>query len=156
MAMAADLSGGVIGIRQPIDHEGADVFNVPGALTWNELQSTGLTAAQPFYEQSFGWRWELNDATVDYWVTNLDAKTGDDKSNGGAMPLPAMAPPGMPSMWFTYFAVDDCDATLAMVNAIGGSTLFEPMKMGPGRFAGIVDPVGGMFMVIAFDAPPEA
>lgn len=156
MAMAADPSGGVIGIWQPLDHQGADLFNAPGAVTWNELQSRGLDAAKPFYEQVFGWRWELDEPGSDYWVIKLDSKAGDDKSNGGAMPVPPGVPEQMPSTWFTYFAVDDCDDMLARANAIGGSTMFDPMDMGDMRFAGVIDPVGGMFMVIAFDAPPEA
>ncbi len=42
MAMVADPSGAVVGLWQPRDHQGADIFNAPGTLTWNELQTRDL------------------------------------------------------------------------------------------------------------------
>jgi predicted enzyme related to lactoylglutathione lyase len=146
MAMLADPTGAVVGIWQPGDHRGAEVFNVPGALTWNDLQSRDLAAATPFYEQVFGWRFD--DAGDGYLVIVLDAKEGDDKSNGGAMPMPPVVPAEVPSYWQVYFRVADLDATVARAGELGGSVFLPAMAMGPGRAAGLTDPTGGMFMAM--------
>ena len=49
MAMIADPSGAVVGLWQPMDHQGAELFNAPGSLTWNELQTRDLESAMEFY-----------------------------------------------------------------------------------------------------------
>jgi predicted enzyme related to lactoylglutathione lyase len=149
MAMIADPSGAVVGLWQPRDHGGAEIFNVPGTLTWNELQTRDLAAATPFYAAVFGWRWQPMDDS-DYLIAMLDTKEGDDKSNCGAMPMPAMAPPEAPNAWSVYFAVADCDASVARAVELGGSVFLPAMPMGPGRFAGIADPTGAMFLLGSF------
>jgi len=146
MAFIGDPSGAVCGIWQPGDHEGATLFNVPGSLVWNELQTRDLEAAKPFYSEVFGWRWD--DADQDgYFMIVLDAKDGDDKSNGGAMAMPPGVPDAVPSFWAVYFAVQDCAASVATAEALGGTVFLAPMQMGPGTFAGVTDPTGGMFFL---------
>jgi predicted enzyme related to lactoylglutathione lyase len=148
-AVIADPSGAVVGLWQSGDHAGAEAFNVPGALTWNELQTRDLAAASAFYAAVFGWRWvPMEDS--DYLVGHLDAKTGEDTSNCGAMPMPEMVPPEAPSMWMVYFAVADCDESVARAQALGGGVFLPAMQMGPGRFAGISDPGGAMFFLGSF------
>lgn len=148
-AVIADPSGAMVGLWQPGDHTGADVFNVPGALTWNELQTRDLDAATAFYSAVFGWRWEPMDDS-DYLVGHLDTKSGDDTSNCGAMTMPPGVPEQMPSMWIVYFAVADCDESVATAQELGGSVVMPAMEMGPGRFAGISDPGGAVFFLGSF------
>ena len=153
MAMVADPGGAVVGLWQPGDHHGADVFNVAGSLTWNELTTRDLDGALPFYEAVFGWRWEESDQPG-YHVAMIDAKAGDDKSNGGAMAMPDTVPAEVPNYWSAYIAVDDLDASVARAAASGGAVFLDAMEAGPGRFAGITDPTGGMIMLIQFATPP--
>jgi predicted enzyme related to lactoylglutathione lyase len=153
MAMVADPSGAVVGLWQPRDHQGADLFNAPGALTWNELQSRDLDAATGFYTQVFGWRWEEAPDSGGYLMAMLDTKEGEDKSNGGAMTMPDMVPAEVPSYWAVYFAVEDCDATFARATGLGADGFLPPMEMGPGRFAGVTDPTGASVMFGNF--PPS-
>jgi len=152
MAMAADPSGAVVGLWQPGDHQGAELFNAPGSLTWNELQTRDLAAATPFYAEVFGWRWEDMGDGSGYLVAHLDTKEGDDTSNAGAMSMPPDVPAEVPSFWAVYFAVADVDESLLLATDLGGSVLFAPMQMGPGRFAGLTDPTGAVLMVGAFPA----
>ena len=91
LAVLADPSGAAVGLWQPGAHPGASLFNVAGALSWNELETRDLEAALPFYEQVFGWRFEPGDESG-YLTIALDAKPGEDKMNGGAMAMP----PGVP------------------------------------------------------------
>lgn len=149
MAMLMDPSGAVVGAWQPAAHQGADVFNVPGALTWNELQSRDLDAAKPFYATVFGWEWQAG-PSPDYDLAILNSKQGEDKTNAGAMPMPPGVPDEVPSFWMVYFAVADCDAAMTKAVELGGSVMFEAMEMGPGRFGGIMDPMGAGFAVGSF------
>ena len=150
MATFADPSGAVVGVWEPGGHEGAEVFNVPGSLTWNELQSRDLDAAAPFYARVFGWRWAPMDDGSGYLVGHLDTKPGDDTSNCGAMAMPPGVPDEVPSLWMVYFAVADTQASFDRALELGASVMFEPMAMGPGTFAGIVDPTGAGFSLGAF------
>lgn len=146
MLMVADPAGAVVGVWQPMLHEGAEVFNVPGSLTWNELNSWDVEASKAFYAEVFGWVWA--DAQMEgYSVAKLPGKPGDDKSNAGAMAMPPGVPQGAPSSWMVYFAVGDCDAAMAKATELGGSVFLPAMDMGTGRFGGLVDPTGAMFMV---------
>lgn len=147
MAMIADPGGAVFGIWEPRDHKGAEVFNVPGALTWNELQTRDLAAAMPFYSELFGWRWEEMPDSGGYQVAHLDTKAGPDTSNGGAMTMPEAVPAEVPSYWGVYFAVTDCEQSVAVAERLGGSVFMPPMELGPGVYAGVGDPTGGMFFL---------
>ena len=152
MAMVADPSGAVCGLWQPGDHQGAEVFNVAGSLSWNELETRDLAAAMPFYEQVLGWRFEDSPHSTGYRTIVLDAKAGDDKSNGGAMDMPPGVPEEAPNFWAVYFAVDDCEAAVARIGELGGQVTVPPMEMGPGTFAGFTDPTGAFAFVGAFPA----
>lgn len=149
MAMLMDPSGAAVGLWQPAAHQGADLFNAPGSLTWNELQTRDLDAVLPFYSEVFGWEWE-DGPDSGYQMAMLPAKEGEDKTNAGAMPMPEGVPSGAPNMWLVYFAVDDCDTSMAVAQELGAQVFLPAMQMGPGRFGGLLDPTGGMFMVGAF------
>lgn len=145
MAMIAGPDGAVLGLWQPMEHQGADVFDVPGALAWNELQSRDLAAATGFLSSVFGWRWEAQSpGGMEYYVGHLDAKPGNTE-NCGAMTMPEGVPPEAPSMWVVYFAVADCVASAEQIPTLGGEVFLPPMEMGPGMFAGASDPTGAMF-----------
>lgn len=147
-ALITDPTGAVLGLLQPGEIQGADAFNVPGAMTWAELQSRDLDAARPFYEDVFGWEW--SEGPEGYWIADLPTKPGDDKSNAGAMMLPPDVPAGAPNAWFTYIAVDDCDKTLALAEQLSGTIFLAAMDTPPGRIGGITDPTGGMVLVLQY------
>lgn len=154
MAMVADPSGAVLGLWQPAAHQGADLFNVPGAQTWNELLTRDIAGALPFYEELFGWHWEVvPTGGMDYSVARLDAKgqgaEGVDTSVAGAMPMPPGVPEEAPSSWGVYFAVEVCDDAVAAAQSLGGSLVVGPMDMDGGRWAMLTDPLGAMFYVMS-------
>lgn len=149
LAVLADPSGAVVGLWQPGVHPGASLFNAPGTLSWNELETRGLEAALPFYEQVFGWRFEPGDDSG-YLTIALDAKPGEDKMNGGAMAMPPGVPDEVPSFWAVYFAVEDCAAALERSVELGGTATVPMMEMGAGTFAGIEDPTGAFLFLAAF------
>lgn len=76
--------------------------------------------------------WKLGDATI-----------------GGMMPMPEGMPAAVPPFWLVYFAVENCDATLAKLGELGGSVMAGPMDIPAGRFAVVMDPAGAAFAVMA-------
>ncbi len=146
MAMLADPSGAVVGLWQPLGHSGAELFNAPGSLTWNELQSRDIDAATAFYARVFGWVWEPG-PDEGYLMGSTPVAGAEPRMNCGAMPMPPGVPEEAPSFWAVYFAVEDCDASLALATELGGTVFLPAMDMGPGRFGGVIDPMGAMFFL---------
>jgi predicted enzyme related to lactoylglutathione lyase len=145
MAVFADSTGAALALWQPKSHQGSQIANEPGSFCWNELQTRDVEGAKRFYAATFGWggntvdtggmaytEWKLGEATV-----------------GGMMAMPAEVPAEVPPYWLTYFAVDDCDASLDKATGLGATTLVPPMDIPAGRFAVLVDPSGAAFGVIA-------
>jgi hypothetical protein len=144
MALFMDPTGAAIALWQPRAHQGAQLANEPGTFTWNELQTRDTKAAKAFYEAVFGWSAHTTEGGA---MVYTEWKRGDD-SIGGMMDMPAEVPPQVPAYWLVYFAVEDCDASVAKATGLGGSTLVAPMDVEPGRFAVLSDPTGAMFAVI--------
>jgi uncharacterized protein len=152
LAMAVDPTGATVGLWQPMNHQGAEIFNVPGALTWNELQTRNPTAAKAFYTDVFGWRWTDMDGSTQYYVGNVDAKPGDDKSNNGLLVWTDDVPAEVPNGWAIYFAVANCDEAVEAGVGLGAEVVMPPTDMGPGRFAGLKDPTGAVFYLAYYPA----
>ncbi|HMD47129.1 MAG TPA: VOC family protein [Acidimicrobiales bacterium] len=144
MAFFADPAGAVFGIWQAGDHKGAQLVNEPGTFGWSELVTTDMEGAKAFYHAVFGWGAETHG---DYTEWKLG-----DRSIGGGMPKPAEMPAEVPPYWGVYFVVEDTDATVAKVNELGGSLIFGPVDIEPGRFATVADSTGAMFNVLAMKA----
>jgi predicted enzyme related to lactoylglutathione lyase len=139
---------------QPLEHQGAELFDEPGAITWNELQSRDLEASREFLSRVFGWHWERQPGGLEYWVAHVDV-SGEDVC--GAMNMPdgvtGHASNTSPSSWVVYFAVEDCDVSAGHVGDLGGMLFLPPIEMGPGKFAGATDPSGAMFYFGSFPDP---
>ena len=55
MSVIQDPSGGVVSLWQAKDTHGAEVVNVHGALTWNDLMTYDVGEAAEFYAELLGW-----------------------------------------------------------------------------------------------------
>src|SRR5438876_5148565 len=53
MAVIQDPQGAFIQVWQPKQHFGAALVNAPGALCWNELQTTDMDGSAAFYRDLF-------------------------------------------------------------------------------------------------------
>lgn len=147
MAWVIDPSGAAVGLWQAAGHIGATLVNEPGALVWNELVSSDLAAALPFYESLVG-------------LTAQDSPLGDMPYTtlhvGEAMVGGATAPQmeGIPNHWHVWFAVADADEAAAIATSAGGRALLDPLDLPIGRFAALADPQGAAFSVIAMNSQP--
>jgi len=158
MAFVVDPEGSVVALWQAGDHAGADVFNVPNTLTWNELNTRDADAAREFYGKALGWTFEeFPGSDPTYWLINIPEKiqgapVSEDNYNGGVLTMDENWPAEVPSYWSVYFNVADADAAAAQAVELGGNIVVPVMDTSAGRIAVISDPQGGMFSVIA---PPS-
>jgi len=126
-----------------------DVFKTPGAFSWSELMTTDPEKAAAFYGELFGWQLDAmpmggDPASGVYRV----AKVGE-VAVGGMAACPQGAP--MPPAWSCYVTVDDVDATVEKVKALGGTVLLPGTDIPTvGRMATIRDPQGAVLNIIKY------
>jgi uncharacterized protein len=143
MAVISDPQGAVFSVWQPRESHGAQLVNVPGAFTWNDVVTTGPEAARRFYGELFGWTFqEMEGAQPPYAVIRHG-----ERLNGGIMG----APPGQPPAWAVYFGTDDLDGSIGRAQGAGAQKVFGPMKVPAGSFAVMRDPQGAHFSLVAAD-----
>jgi uncharacterized protein len=140
MAIIQDPTGAVFSVWQPHGSIGATWVNGPGALSLNQENTSDPEAAQRFYSELFGWRFEdVSSEETRYWgIYN------GERLNGGMMGLP----PGggeMPSHWLVYFGSEDVDADAGRVGELGGQVMVPPEDVPGGRFLVAQDPQGAVF-----------
>jgi uncharacterized protein len=140
MAVIQDPQGAFFSVWQPGESIGAELVNVPGALTMNQLNTSEPEAAGRFYSDLFGWDVQQIPGTEEqpYWSINNQGRL-----NGGMMHLPpgAAAPPH----WLVYFVAESLDGSVARIGELGGRVLVQPMSVPAGRIAVAQDPQGGTF-----------
>jgi predicted enzyme related to lactoylglutathione lyase len=147
MGIFADPAGAVFGVWQPRAHKGAGLVNQPNTLCWNELVTTDVDGAKPFYASVFGWGSDTHgEGAAAYTEWKMGGRTV-----GGMMAKPEQIPAEVPPHWMTYFAVTDTDAAVVKVTELGGAVMMPPMDIEPGRFAVVADPAGAVFSVITMN-----
>ena len=112
-----------------------------GNPCWYELATGDTATAEAFYGAVLGWKWtDSGTPGMNYMLA----------SAGEAMVAGMMATgAGQPAGWAIYFAVDDCDATVAKAEAMGAKGIVQPTDIpGTGRFAVLADPQGGQFSLL--------
>jgi len=145
MSMIQDPTGAVLGLWQPSKHRGAQLWNQPGAICWNELLTRDPDRAERFFGDLFGWTTKTNQNLMEgkyhVWLN-------DGEQAGGMMRIePEWGE--VPPNWTVYFGVDDCDGTIAEAQRRGGNLLFPAMEIeSVGRFAYLQDPQGAVFAII--------
>ncbi|MFI5839564.1 VOC family protein [Catenuloplanes sp. NPDC051500] len=133
-AVFLDPSGAEFSAWEPREMAGAAVFNVPGALAWNELSTPDPVLAKRFYGDVFGWT-----------ASDGDYITWDSAGRpiGGLVPVDEPAP----ARWMVYFGVADCDASVAQATSLGATVAVKPTDIPWGRFATLNDPQGAFFSI---------
>lgn len=146
MAVFLDQSGAPFSIWQPMAMPGADLFNEPGSLSWNELTTRDPEGSKSFYNRVFGWDSDDQDLGP---ITYTTFRLGDQQI-AGMMPMVGDEwPADLPPHWMVYFGVEDADATAARAAELRGAVSVPPSDIPQGRFAVLNDPQGTVFTVIA-------
>jgi predicted enzyme related to lactoylglutathione lyase len=146
MAAFLDQAGAPFSVWQSGAMTGAELFDAPGSLTWNELTTRDVEGSKAFYGTVFGWTARdssLGGVPYILWEAHGDTIAGMMPMIGEQWPVD-LAP-----HWMIYFAVEDCDAAAARAASLGGRVTVPPTSFPMGRFAEITDPQGGTFSVLA-------
>ena len=144
MFFIIDPVGAMVGFWESGTHDGAEVFNVPNSMTWNDLATRDVSAAREFYTSLLDW--DAQD--LDMGGTQYTMFSNADRSNGGVWDMTGSRPDETPSYWMTWFLVDDASATTARVTELGGTVIREPNEDGGLISAVIQDPSGATFGVV--------
>ena len=123
---------------------GAQIFNAPGTMTWNELATDKPMQAATFYTDQLGMAVSMSDATPPYRVLSTA-----DGPVAGILQTPSEMHPH-DGTWDVYFACDDVDQMAQKAESAGGTILKVPFEVGGGvaRMAVIQDPTGAVFELI--------
>ncbi|MDO5866231.1 MULTISPECIES: VOC family protein [Paenarthrobacter] len=112
-----------------------------GTPCWVDLSSTDIEVSKKFYRELFGWELEAMDVGrgLTYYMARLKGRYV-----AGMMQQLPDAPPGMPSYWANYLAVDSVDAAAERAVAAGGTVVVAPDSVpnGSGRMFFAADPTG--------------
>jgi predicted enzyme related to lactoylglutathione lyase len=143
MAMIADPTGAFLALWEPRTSIGAELVNVPGALTLNQLNTTDPERALDFYGELFGWHSrKVQEGEQPYWGIN-----NGERVNGGAMHLPPES--GAPPHWLVYFGSESVDDDAGRIAELGGQVAVAPMDVPGGRIIVAMDPQGGTFAMFS-------
>jgi uncharacterized protein len=124
-----------------------DISQQQGAFSWCELITTDTTAAKEFYSRLFGWAIvERPMPGMTYNILNVG-----DRQVGGLMAMPPNVPSTVPPRWGVYVTVDDVDASVKLVEELGGQVKHPPTDIDESmRFALIQDPQGALLSIISY------
>jgi uncharacterized protein len=143
-AVLADPTGGTFAVFASSNPGGEAQLPIP----WQELSSTDPDAAFAFYQAMFGWR-----KTETMEVPGLGTYTMVAAAEGDAFAGIQPSPPQMPmSAWAYYFACLDARATFARATAMGAKSMYDPIQVPGGGWAGLLqDPQGVVFGVFSME-----
>ena len=154
MASIIDPTGAALNLWEAKTHIGVELIGEAGAFCWAELYTHDTEAAGNFYTNLFGWEAQQVEGGggMPY---NLFTSGGPFTSGGspvGGMlaiqPIWGEVPPN----WTVYFGVENLDAALEKVNALGGSVQVQPMSVpNVGRFSLVTDPQHVYVMLIELE-----
>jgi uncharacterized protein len=141
-AMISDPGGAAIGAWQPRDVKGFEVRNEPGTAGWFELHTRDYDKVVAFYHDVFGWEPHTAADEEDFRYTTLGE---NENALAGIMDDSPYPDETFHSGWVVYFSVEDVDATVEQVEALGGK-IVRPAEDTPyGRMAACTDPTGTRF-----------
>jgi len=150
MAVCQDPTKAIFSVWQPKKHTGAGLLNEVGSVCWNELITDDAAKAGAFYRQVFGWTEEpMPMPQGTYTIFKKDGAQAAGLMQ--ATPEMHLTHP----YWLIYFAVEDCDKSVAKAQQLGGKTMMPPTDIPKiGRFSVLTDPKGAYFAIIAMAKQP--
>jgi hypothetical protein len=143
-AVFTDPTGAHLGMWEPGTFPGFTVIYESGAPSWFELHTRDHAQAVAFYRSVFHWdTTSVGDSDEFRYTTMRDPGGGEDLA--GIMDASAFLPEGVPAHWSVYWQVDEADAALAKVKALGGTVVMDAEDTPYGRLATVTDQAGAVF-----------
>jgi predicted enzyme related to lactoylglutathione lyase len=126
-----------------------------GHFVWYELLTTDIASAEAFYHQVVGWG--ARDASTAKFAYRVLTADGVPVSGLMALPPEGIARGAAPR-WAGYVAVDDLDATVRRLKALGGTVYVPPTDTNIGRIAIVADPQTAALALVqglTIEVPPK-
>lgn len=157
-ALFTDPSGAVFGARQGTSPTVAERIDAANAWQMSALHTSGLLAAETFYNKVFGWRLEPQPYSgVSLWrLMGSTRRASDPALPDDVVAVAASTDPGpdAPAYWAVNVQVSNADEIAARAAELGGTILMPPTD-GPGfRNAVLADPGGGVLAISQVRTPP--
>jgi predicted enzyme related to lactoylglutathione lyase len=135
MVVVSDPQGAAISAFQPA----GDSPVSEGVFVWDELVTSDVEGAKPFYGELFGWASEDVDMGESTYTMFRSGKT----NIAGCL---ARRDDEVPPHWYPYLATDDVDASTEKAKALGATVYVPPTDIPEmGRFSVLGDPTGATF-----------
>lgn len=126
--------------------------NRQGTPIWYELVTPDADAAQRFYGQVLGWRFEPMALAPD-----MDYRIASTGGTGVAGLMQQPEDQKMPLQWLVYFGVDDVDRSVRDAGAAGASVHMPPTDIPDvGRLAFLSDPQGALFYLMRGESQEDS
>ncbi len=139
-----DPTGAPVGAWQAGTFPGFTVLGEHGTPSWFELHTRDHAGAVAFYQSVFHLEsTSIGDTDEFRYTTMRDPAGGEDLA--GIMDATAFLPGSEAPHWAVYWEVDDVDAALAQVTALGGAVVADAQDTPYGRLAQAADPAGARF-----------
>jgi predicted enzyme related to lactoylglutathione lyase len=129
-AVFTDPTGAHLGMWEPGTFPGFTVISESNAPSWFELHTRWDTTS-------------VGDSDEFRYTTMRDPAGGEDLA--GIMDASAFLPEGVPAHWSVYWQVDEADAAVDKVKALGGTVVTDPQDTPYGRLATVTDQAGAVF-----------
>jgi len=142
-AVITDPAGAVTGIWEPGSFAGFTVIGEHATPSFIAIDVRDYHAEIAFYRHVFGWDPLEEEVDGHHYAGYMDpdsrrpiAGIGDEAES--------LAPEQSPQ-WSVFWQVDDLDAAVAKLGALGGTVITEPTIGGLGRVVQASDPSGARF-----------
>jgi predicted enzyme related to lactoylglutathione lyase len=144
-AFIEDPTGATLGFWEPGGFGGADEFNDPGFLCWNELATRDVPAAVDFYGSLLP-QWTLD--RLDEGPSRYTMVKLGDRDNAGIFDMSLSMPNTVAPHWSVVISVESMTMAVERVRRAGGTVVGKPHHTGFGPISDIVDPFGAPFRII--------
>lgn len=115
-----------------------DIPFAPGTPCWVDLMTPDADMARNFYAGLFGWKFEIGDENTGFY--SMASVDGHQVAGIGQFQMEH------PSVWTTYLATADADATSEAITRAGGTVVQPAMDvLDAGRMVVAQDPTGATF-----------
>lgn len=156
MAVLRDPAGAFFCVWEPMDRQGAQLVNEPGAWAMSMLNTPDLRGSAAFYTAVFGWEAEAVEFGAGNEITlwRLPGYVGGEPHQpvprdvvGVMAPITGAADDQRPAVWSVDFWVHDADATAKKSVELGGQIVAPPHDTPGFRSAVLADPQEAVFSV---------
>ncbi len=154
MAVIKDPTGAIFSVWQAKTHPGIGITGENGTLCWADFNTPDRDRAKRFYEQLFGWGFDLGtDQSGNAKPAGSYLHIKNAGVHIGGIPPESFRDKNAPPHWLLYFQIADCDASTTKAQELGARVYMPPISINANlRLSILADPQGAVFALFAAQA----